>query len=89
MTKDARSAQEISDWLVGEVAKLIAVERSVVSPDGPLVDYLTDSRDALSLAAELQHWLGRDVSAYVMWDFPTIAALARHLADPEATSATR
>lgn len=89
MTTVRRSAQEISDWLVGEVARLIEADRAAVSPEGPLVDYLTDSRDALSLAAELQDWLGREVSAYVMWDFPTIASLARHLAEAEATPTTR
>jgi acyl carrier protein len=84
-----KNAQEITDWLVGEVARLLELDRAQVSPDGPLVDYLTDSRDALSLTAELQAWLGREVSSYVMWDFPTIAALAAHLADPDATPATR
>lgn len=86
MTK-RHDAKEITDWLVAEVAKLLELDRTQVSPEGLLVDYLTDSRDALSLTAELQVWLGREVSSYVMWDFPTIAALAAYLAD-DATPAT-
>lgn len=77
----ARGAAEITDWLVDEVARLLAVPRDAIHPDSPVSMYLTDSRDALSLAADLQDWLGVPVSASALWDHPTLAALSRHLAD--------
>lgn len=90
MTTQRRDAQQIADWLVAQVAKLLDLDRAAVSPEAPLADYLTDSRDALSLTADLQVWLGREVSAYVMWDFPSIAAVAAHLAaQGDATPGTR
>jgi acyl carrier protein len=52
-----------------------------------MTTYLTDSRDALSLAGDLQTWLGVELSASIMWDHPTIAALASFMVQevlPEA-----
>ena len=45
-----------------------------------ITDYLFDSRDALNLAADLQRWLGVEMSASIVWDHPTISALAAHVA---------
>ncbi len=36
---------------------------------------------AVGLSAELEDWLGIDVDATIVWDYPTVAGLAAHLAD--------
>lgn len=79
MTATRQSTQEIIDWLVTETAKLLGVPKGQIEIDEPLVNYLTDSRDALSLAADLQDWLGVEMSASLIWDHPTIKALAQYV----------
>ncbi len=78
---DRKSAAEITAWLVAAIERLTQIPAASVDPEGPLVDYLTDSRDALTLAADLQDWVGFEVSTYLVWDYPTLAALASHLAE--------
>jgi acyl carrier protein len=46
------------------------------------------SLEGVALVGALEEWLGRPLDATITWDYPTISALARHLADgplyPEA-----
>ncbi len=85
----ARSRDEIARWLVSSIAALVKAPGDTIDVEGALTDYLTDSRDALTLAADLQDWLGREVSVYIVWDHPTIAALADHLATESHPSEQR
>lgn len=73
---ETRNAQDIANWLVVEISKLTGIPREQLDVEEPMTTYLTDSRDALSLAGDLQTWLGVELSASIMWDHPTIAALA-------------
>jgi acyl carrier protein len=73
---ETRSARDITRWLVAEIAKLTSIPADQLDVEEPITTYLTDSRDALSLAGDLQTWLGVELSASIMWDHPTIAALA-------------
>ena len=42
--------------------------------------YGLDSARAVCLAEEMEQWLGRRLSPVMVWDYPTIEALAQHLA---------
>ncbi len=75
-----RSAEDIVRWLVAETSKLLGIPPEEIRADEPILNYLLDSRDALSLAADLESWLGVELSASIVWDHPTIAALAEHVA---------
>jgi acyl carrier protein len=77
---EKRSTGDIVNWLVTEVAKLTRLPREQVRVDEPLANYLFDSRDALNLAADLETWLGIEMSASLIWDHPTIEAIAEHVA---------
>jgi acyl carrier protein len=39
-----------------------------------------DSARALLLVGDLETWLGRRLPPIVLWNYPTVEALARHLA---------
>jgi acyl carrier protein len=78
---EKRSAGDVVKWLVAEISRLAGVPGEQIDVDAPITDYLFDSRDALSLTADLQGWLGVEMSASIVWDHPTIAALADHLAE--------
>jgi acyl transferase domain-containing protein/acyl-CoA synthetase (AMP-forming)/AMP-acid ligase II/acyl carrier protein len=82
---DARSATprsfaEIQGWLIEKVAAYVSISPGEISPREPFTRYGLDSQKAIHLSGELQEWLGRAQPAALAYDFPTIEALARHLA---------
>jgi acyl carrier protein len=78
---EKRSAEDVARWLIAQISQLIGIPAEELRADEPIVNYLSDSRDALSLAADLEGWLGVELSASIVWDHPTIAALADHVAE--------
>jgi acyl carrier protein len=48
----------------------------------PFARYGLGSMEAVSMAGELEEWLGRDLPATLLYDYPTIDALARQLSEP-------
>ncbi len=83
------SARVIADWLVAEVSQRFGIEPASIDAEQPLVRYGLDSIAALELVAALEDWLGCALSLTLMWDYPTIGAIARHvaahLAEPETS----
>ncbi|WP_431825893.1 beta-ketoacyl synthase N-terminal-like domain-containing protein [Burkholderia sp. F1] len=75
----ARGTQELVQWFVEHVARLSGTAAGNLDPDAPFSAYGLDSRDAIMLSGELQDWLGQPVSPTVVYDFPSISLLARHL----------
>src|SRR5205807_2381692 len=45
-----------------------------------------DSVQAVSMAADLEDWLGRELPATLVYDYPTIEGLARHLSEETANT---
>ena len=58
-----------------------------IEADRPLVDYGLSSRDAVGISGELGEALGRDVPATLLWEYPTLNELVRHLGE-DATDRT-
>ena len=81
----ARSEAEIGRWLAAKVAGPLGVRPEAIDARRPLASYGLGSLQAVTLAGELEAWVGRPVPPTIAYDYPTIAALARHLAGgPEA-----
>ena len=74
------TAPQIEAWLVRAVAKSLRIDDKQIDPQRPLSDFGIDSVAAVELSGDLEQWLGKDVSPTVVWDYPTIAQLAAHLA---------
>ena len=87
----SRSAEEIEAWLTARLAALSGEPAARIDPNKPLSSFNVDSVAAVSLAAELGEWLGRDLPATLAWDHPTVRALAAFLAGsaPAAPRAAR
>ena len=73
------SEKEIQDWLVARIAKALDASSDRIDVEAPFARLGLDSRTAVGMSGELEKWLGRRLSPTLIWDFPTIAALARHL----------
>ena len=53
-----------------------------LDPSAPLTDYGLASIQAVSLVGDLEEWLGRKLPATLLWDYPTLDAIAAELARP-------
>jgi acyl carrier protein len=66
-------------WLIERLAAIQEVDPASVDPAEPFSAYGLGSRDAVGLAGELEEWLGRELSPALLYDYPSIDVLARHL----------
>ncbi|MEU2794628.1 acyl carrier protein [Streptomyces sp. NPDC007100] len=73
--------ESLSAWLSQQIALYVKRPATEISATVPLVEYGLDSVSALSVAAELEDYLGIAVDGTVMWDNPTIDALSAALID--------
>ncbi len=72
--------QEIQAWLISNISAVVEIEPQSIDIRKPLEYYGMDSMQAMHLSGDLADWLGRQLSPTVVWDYPTIELLARHLA---------
>ncbi|MFC9255609.1 SDR family NAD(P)-dependent oxidoreductase [Amycolatopsis thailandensis] len=70
----------IRAWLIAWVADRTGLP---ADPDRPLHESGLSSRESMELAADLGRYLGRPLARTLVWEHPTIAALADHLSTVE------
>jgi acyl transferase domain-containing protein/acyl carrier protein len=83
-----RSARDVEVWLFERLAERLGIPVSSIDAREPLASYGISSREAVVLSGELEEWLGRALSPTLLWEFPTIDALARHLSASETAGAS-
>ncbi len=83
-----RTAEEIEGWLADWLSRRLSLPLDRIDPTKAFTTFGLDSTDALTLAHDLEARLGVPIEATIAWSFPTIGALAAHLAD-EAREARR
>ncbi len=74
-----RTQEEVTEWLVTYLAKLLDIDPNEIDTSVPLVDYGVDSTGAAGLTADLGKWLGGKVKESVAFDHPTIERLSAYL----------
>ena len=79
MTADASEYQELAYWLTIKVAGYLNVPPDTIGIDTPLADCGIDSILGMTLCADLQCEKGFAVETTIVWDYPTIDAIAAHL----------
>ena len=82
----APAAETIQAWLVSRLSDLLQIEPDELDVGEPFDSYGLGSTELVSLSGELGEWLGRDLPAELAYEFPTIEALARRLADSSSPS---
>ncbi len=73
-------AEEIRAWLIGNIAELAGIPPEEIGVAEPFVDFGLASRHAVLLSGDLELLLGRTLSPTLLYEYPTIAALADYLA---------
>ncbi len=74
------SAHAIEKWLIHRFAQRLRILPSEVNPRLPFSRYGLDSAEAVGLAGELETWMGKRLPPTLLYDHPSIQALAGHLA---------
>ena len=73
--------EQIRGWLISNIASVVNMEPSHIDVRQTFDNYGLDSLQAVSLSGDLETWLGREISPTVVWDYPTVEQLARHLSE--------
>ncbi len=79
----------LAAWLVERISEMTGVPESEVDPREPFSSYGFGSSDAVALSGELEERLGRHLAPTLLYDYPTPALLARHLAEIPLTAVDR
>ncbi|MFD9858986.1 aminotransferase class I/II-fold pyridoxal phosphate-dependent enzyme [Streptomyces alboflavus] len=69
----------VEAWLTARVAERLGLAMTAVDPATPLASLGLDSKQAVAVLAELSARTGREIPASVVFDHPTIRAIAAHL----------
>jgi acyl-CoA synthetase (AMP-forming)/AMP-acid ligase II/acyl carrier protein len=76
----AEAEVAIRAWLVGYLSHHLEIEPSAINLREPFARYDLSSLEAVSLVEELERWLRRRLQPTLIWEYPSIEQLARHLA---------
>ncbi len=83
----SHSIEAIQAWLIARISEQIGNAQEIDIRQ-PLAQYGLNSLAAVTISGELQEWLGRPLSPILLYDYPTIEALAQHLALEPGVSST-
>ncbi|MEM9216874.1 MAG: amino acid adenylation domain-containing protein [Cyanobacteria bacterium P01_F01_bin.150] len=75
----AKTVEEISAWLINKIAESLQLVPKEIDTRQPFAVYGINSLKAVSIAAELEEWLGMSIAPTIVYDYPTIQALANYL----------
>jgi len=78
------STRDVEDWIVNRVSGLTGTEPAAIDVNAPFRRHGLDSVAVVTLAADLETWLGYRFRANPLDEHPTIADLAAFLADEVA-----
>jgi len=73
------TSEQIGAWLTRKIAQLLRCPAEEVDVEMPFAMLGLDSLTTLTLTGDLAEWLGRDLSASLFLEHPTVTSLAQHL----------
>ncbi|CAM5350740.1 8-amino-7-oxononanoate synthase [Streptomyces abikoensis] len=73
------SAAAVEAWLAGRIAERLGLRASAIDRDLPFASLGLDSRQAVAVAAELGAWLGRELPVGLVFEHPSVRAVAARL----------
>jgi acyl carrier protein len=69
----------VQSWLINHLAEQLGLAPQEIDAQKPFTEYGLDSLVGVSLAGDLEEWLGLQLYPTLLWDYPTVAMLAQHL----------
>jgi acyl carrier protein len=77
--KQVRSREDIEAWLAREIGQVIDIPESEVERHRNILELGVGSRTVVRLSGRLQKWLGIKLPPTILFEYPTVEALAEHL----------
>lgn len=77
---DNKDSETIENWLIQRIAETLKLNPKQIRLDEPFSNFGLDSVAAVSLAGDLEDWLGFRLPATLIFDYPDIKSLSRYLA---------
>ena len=71
--------QAIETWLIHRIAQRLQISPNEIDRQEPLASYGLDSLQVIEMSNELEVWLKQPVFPTIVYDFPTVEALAKQL----------
>lgn len=81
--KKTPTPAEVQDWLVSYLANLLEIDLDEVDVTVSFDRYGLDSATAIGMTGNLEEWLGYELDPTLIYDYPTIEALAENLAEED------
>jgi acyl carrier protein len=75
------TSHDIQEWLISKLHEVQGLNPADIDVKQPLENYGLGSVQAVSLVGDLEDWLGVPLPPTLLWDYPSIEALANHLAE--------
>jgi acyl carrier protein len=73
------SASTLERWMADRIGEALSVSPDELDVHAPFSEHGLDSVAALQLTGELETLLGKQLSATLVYEYPTIATLSEHL----------
>jgi acyl carrier protein len=75
------SVDALKSWLIDWLAEALAMDRRQIEPSQPFLSYGLDSVQAMSMVGDLEATFGGRLPPTLAWDYPSVDAMAEHLAE--------
>jgi acyl carrier protein len=75
---------DIRDWCISYLQKTIDNPSITIGPDASFAELGLDSATSAYFIVELEEWLGAELRPELVFEYPTIAALAHVIANRES-----
>lgn len=76
------SYDDVRRWLTDKLSRELKLDPSRVDPQAPFTALGLDSVTAVTIAGDLEDWLGQRMPDSLLWDHPNIHTLATFLTQP-------
>lgn len=77
--KNSKSTSDIQAWLISHMAELLEIASDEIDIAIPFDRYGLDSSAVVGMVGELEDWLETELDPTLLYDYPTIESLAKHL----------
>lgn len=75
-----RTESDICAWCLNYLATTLESPPAELRPEAKFSHLGLDSGSMVTFLVALEEWLGRELDPEIMFEFPSVAALAKHLA---------
>lgn len=86
-TIDLVPVESLKSWLVDWLADALAMDDRHIDPSQTFLSYGLDSVQAMSMVGDIEAKFGGRLPPTLAWDYPTVDAMAEHLAERLGTRA--